>query len=142
MPRLSRVALPSEPTGDLRHQLLIAIQGRKKGFSRTRALDWMRTHGGSRFFTCRICELEFASGFATDADAAHYLKGFTILPINETVLRGATEIMRELRVTGHDIGLADSIIAATARLYLFPLVTDNVRHFRRVSGVDVRGYIG
>lgn len=101
----------------------------------------MRTHGGSRFFTCRICELEFASGFATDVDAAHYLKGFTILPIDEPVLREAAEIMRELRVTGHDIGLADSIIAATSRLYALPLVTDNVRHFRRVPGLDVRGYI-
>jgi predicted nucleic acid-binding protein len=120
---------------------LIAIQGRKKGFSRAQALEWMKVHGGLRFFTGRICELEFASGFATDSAAAPYLQGFTILPVNDPVLREAAEIMRDLRAVGQGIGVADSIIAATARLYGLPIVTDNTKHFKRVPGLVVRNYM-
>jgi predicted nucleic acid-binding protein len=48
--------------------------------------------------------------------------------------------MRELRTAGQSIGLADSIIAATARLYDLPLVTENTQHFARVPGLDLRAY--
>jgi predicted nucleic acid-binding protein len=36
---------------------------------------------------------------------------------------------------GQPIGETDAWIAATARLYDLPLVTNNVRHFQPVSGV-------
>lgn len=44
-------------------------------------------------------------------------------------------------LAGFPIGAADSMIAATARLYGLSLVTDNVNHFRRVPGLHVLGYI-
>lgn len=67
----------------------------------------MRAHGELRFFTGRICELEFASGFRADSEAAPFLQGFTILPVSEPVLCEAAEIMRELRAAGQGIGVAD-----------------------------------
>ena len=76
-----------------------------------------------------------------DTIAMRYLRLFTILPLDEAVLKETVRIMRALRETGQGIGAADSIIAATARLYGLPLVTDNARHFKRIAGLDVRSFI-
>ncbi len=85
--------------------------------------------------------MEFCVGFKTDALAAPYLLNFVILPIDETVIAETTRIMRETAQEGRGIGMADSMIAATARVYGLPIVTDNVKHFRLVSGLDVRSYL-
>lgn len=66
---------------------------------------------------------------------------FVVLSPGDAIWKEAAQVMRDLRTVGQGIGLADGIIAATARLYDLPLVTDNVKHFRRVAGLDVRGYV-
>ncbi|HEY9247841.1 MAG TPA: type II toxin-antitoxin system VapC family toxin [Rariglobus sp.] len=118
----------------------IALQGRKKGITAKQARDWAAKDPGA-LYVPRIVEIEFLAGFATDADAAPYLRGFVVLPMDSTVLKETVRIMRELRIAGGGIGAADSIIAATARLYGLPLVTDNVKHFKRIGGVDVRSFV-
>lgn len=117
----------------------IALQGRKKGITAKQARDWAAKDPGA-LYVPRIVEIEFLAGFAADADAAPYLRGFVVLPMDSTVLKETVRIMRELRIAGGGIGAADSIIAATARLYGLPLVTDNVKHFKRIGGVDVRSF--
>ncbi len=76
-----------------------------------------------------------------DAAADRFLRLFTILPMNEAVLTESVSVMRELRQTGKGIGVADAIIAATARRYDLALVTDNIRYFKRVKGLKVQGYV-
>lgn len=119
----------------------VALQGRKKGITAQQARAWSAENDTSGLYLPRIAEMEFMAGFATDKEAAPYLRGFVVLPLNAAVLDETARIMRELCRAGQAIGAADSIIAATARLYGLPLVTDNVKHFRRVAGLDVRGYI-
>lgn len=119
---------------------LIALQGRKKGITAKDARAWAANDPGVLYIP-RLVEIEFLAGFQTDAEAAPYLYGFVVLPVESSVLKETVRIMRELHSIGHGIGAADSIIAATARLYGLPLVTDNIRHFNRIAGVEVRPYI-
>ena len=120
---------------------LVAIQGRKKGFTRADAIAWMKREDSGGAYIPSIVEVEFQGGFDADADAAPHLHYFTILPMDDAVLREAVQVMRELRGNGQGIGAADSIIAATARLYGLPLVTDNIRHFKNVPRLAVRGFM-
>ncbi|MFH1496592.1 MAG: type II toxin-antitoxin system VapC family toxin [Verrucomicrobiota bacterium] len=121
---------------------LIAIQGRLQRFSRAEAIAWMKREDHGAAYIPRTVEIEFLAGFASDLAAAPHLRYFTVLPMSEPVLKEAVRVMRDLRGSGKGIGVADSIIAATALLYDLPLVTDNTRHFKRVADLDVRGYIG
>ncbi len=89
-----------------------------------------------------MVEIEFRAGFQTDLDAEAHLRFFTVIPISDPLISETLRVMRDLRQTGKGIGAADSMIAATARLYGLPLVTDNARHFARVPGLDVRSYMG
>jgi predicted nucleic acid-binding protein len=70
----------------------------------------------------RLVAIEFESGMPDDVASGRYLSLFTILPMDEPVLKETVRIMRALRTTGQGIGGADSIIAATAKLYGLPLV--------------------
>lgn len=119
---------------------LVALQGRKKGITAKQAREWAANDPGVLYIP-RIVEIEFLAGFATDAEASPYLRGFVVLPLEAAVLKETVRVMRELRETGQGIGAADSIIAATVRLYGLPLVTENIRHFRRIEGLDVRSFV-
>ncbi len=120
---------------------LVALQGRKKGVSARQVREWVITNDAGVLYLPRIVEMEFLAGFAIDAAAEPYLRGFVVLPLDAPVLDETSRILRELNQTGLPIGVADSIIAATARLYGLPLVTDNTRHFKRVRGVTVLSYL-
>ncbi len=120
---------------------LVAVQGRKKGFTRAEALAWMKREDDGVGYIPRLVEIEFLGGFSSDAEAARHLELFTVLPLDKTVLAEAVTVMRELRSTGKGIGAADSIIAATCRLYGLPIVTENVKHLGRVKGVIAINYM-
>ena len=120
---------------------LIALQGRHKRFSRAQAKTWIAQHETGDLYIPRVAEVEFLAGFAADADAAPLLDLFVVLSPDDSVWAETVGVLRELRTAGERIGLADSIIAATARLYGLPLVTDNARHYKRVAGLDVRVYL-
>lgn len=120
---------------------LIALQGRSKRFTRAAAEDWILKNETGALYLPRLVAIEFQAGMPDDASAHRFLRLFTILPMNETVLTESVRVMRELRQTGKGVGAADAIIAATARVYQLPLVTDNVRHFKRIKGIEVMGYV-
>ena len=120
---------------------LVALQGRKKGITARQARGWAAENDPGALYLPRIVEMEFLAGFVTDAEARPWLSGFVVLPMDALVLDESVRVMRELCRAGHPIGAADSIIAATARLYGLPLVTDNTRHFERVAGLTIRGYL-
>jgi predicted nucleic acid-binding protein len=120
---------------------LIALQGRNKRFSRTQAKAWIQQNETAALYIPRVVEVEFMAGFESDSDALPLLGLFVVLSPGDEIWMETVRIARELRAAGQSIGLADSIIAATARLYALPLVTDNVKHLRRVLGLDVRGYM-
>ena len=86
---------------------LVAIQGRKKGFSRAAALAWMKREDPGGAYVPSIVAIEFLGGFASDDEAAVHLRYFTILPMDTAVLKEAVEVIRELRITGQSVGAVD-----------------------------------
>ena len=120
---------------------LIALQGRKRGFTAAAAREWIIQNDSGPLYIPLVVAMEFRAGFKTDDLVAPFLRKFIILPINDTVLDETARIMQETTQKGEGIGMADSIIAATARVYRLTLVTDNVRHFKRVAGIEVKNYL-
>lgn len=84
--------------------------------------------------------MKFAAGCPDEATAARHLAPFTILPVDEAIWDGATEIFRTLRKAGVRIGVADSLIAATARRYGMPVVTNNTDDFAAVKDIKALSF--
>ena len=57
---------------------LVAIQGRKKGFTRAEAIAWMKREDAGGAYVPRIVEIEFLGGFAVDDDAAAHHSGTSV----------------------------------------------------------------
>lgn len=66
-----------------------------------------------------------------------FLRGMTVLPLTESVMRRFAAIRGELRIRGQIIGDPDILIAATALERDLELVTRNVGHFSRINGLRV-----
>ena len=77
-----------------------------------------------------------AKGDEEERSLEKFLLAFEILPVTTEVARLGGIIRRDYKAS-HGTGLADALIAATARLYLAILVTFNVRHFPMFSEVRV-----
>lgn len=63
------------------------------------------------------------------------LRGVRIYPLNDIAARRAGEVHRETRDT--PIGERDTLIAGVCLAVGRPILTANVRHFRRVPGLQV-----
>jgi tRNA(fMet)-specific endonuclease VapC len=57
-----------------------------------------------------------------------------------TVMKKAGRIDGRLAASGRDIGMGDTIIAATALVHEEPVLTGNVDHFERIDGVGIESY--
>lgn len=65
---------------------------------------------------------------------------FTILPLDEAEACRAGEILADLKRRGELIGLEDVLIGATALENGLTVVTRNLRHFDRISGLSVESW--
>jgi predicted nucleic acid-binding protein len=70
-----------------------------------------------------------AEGLTRWWDAVEHLYAPRILPLDLTTARVAGRLADRARATGHDPGLADVAIAATAEVHGLILLTRNLRHF-------------
>ncbi len=61
------------------------------------------------------------------------LQKIKIIPLDESIIDETIKRKKELKVKNKEIGLADMLIAATARFYHFKLATLNINHFSRVN---------
>ncbi len=77
-----------------------------------------------------------ARGLADWLDALIDIYGDRILPVDVETARRAGEFVDVAKSLGHQPGLADATIAATASLRGFTVVTRNIRHFQ-VFGVPL-----
>jgi predicted nucleic acid-binding protein len=66
-----------------------------------------------------------------------FLDAFITPSVDRRLCEAWAEIMVEARVAGRSIAHADAWVAATARVYDVPLVTNNARHFAGVAGLSV-----
>jgi hypothetical protein len=120
---------------------LITYQRGAKDVPKKRALAFLEAQPeGAPFYISRVAWMEFVAGFETSAAAKGYLRTFTVLEVDRLLWWDASRIVRALGLRGKRIGVADSIIAATALNYSLPLVTNNTKHFSEVPGLDLRTY--
>lgn len=63
-----------------------------------------------------------------------------VLPLTDEVIIQAANIYADLHQQGQLISDADILIAATALVHDLTLVTENVAHFRRISGLNIEGW--
>lgn len=70
---------------------------------------------------------------------AHFLRRFTILPINEEVSRTAVDLLTRYRLS-HGLLIADALIAATAMHGNRPLISKNQRDYRFIDGLHLLSY--
>lgn len=107
---------------------------------RTRATAFLAKTGDPDLYTSRVCWSEFAEGREHRSEVDRDLARYAILEIDEAVAWQASRVARVLGAAGRQIGDNDLWIAATALNFGLPLVSNNKKHFARVSGLDLRGY--
>ena len=74
---------------------------------------------------------------ATEHGFRQFLRGVTILPTTQAIMRRFAQVRGQLRAQGQLIGDMDLLIAATALASNRTLVTRNRRHFDRVPGLAI-----
>lgn len=65
------------------------------------------------------------------------LRYVTVVPLDEAAAREAAAIHYALKSKGMDIGVKDSFIAGICEAHNMPLLTRNVKHFNRISGLQL-----
>ena len=106
------------------------------------AQRFLASHATHRLFITPTIAGELAAGTSL-ADRARwedFLSPFRVLPITGEVSWEYGRVSRYLRQNGAMIGGNDLWIAAVAVANGVPVVTRNTRHYRRVPGLDVKGY--
>ena len=118
-----------------------------KSSGRDETIAWLRAHG-DRVYLSTITVAELKRGIAFLAGKGHHRKAAAleswekglverfsnrILALDHAVARRAGELFGAAEARGHDPGLADACIAATADLNRLVVVTSNVRHFRALG---------
>lgn len=88
--------------------------------------------------TTTINAFELLSGAESDSmrqPIDHLLAALVLLPVDERASHAAARIRRELEARGDPIGMADYLIAGVCLARPAALLTRNVRHFQRVTGL-------
>jgi tRNA(fMet)-specific endonuclease VapC len=67
----------------------------------------------------------------------NFLAGVVVLNMDEGVCRIFGRIRHELRRKGEMIDNFDLLIASTAIVYELTILTNNVKHFERIQGIEV-----
>ncbi|MHA2203812.1 MAG: PIN domain-containing protein [Candidatus Hodarchaeales archaeon] len=67
----------------------------------------------------------------------NFLSNLTILPLDESSAERSAYILNTLKILGKPIGLKDSLIAGIALEHKANILTRNVKHFERVSGLKI-----
>ena len=93
-----------------------------------------------RLATTAITVFEIWKGLETDSErelARRSFRGVRVYPLSDAAARRAAELARFLRQ--NPIGDRDTLIAGVCLAIQRPLLTSNLRHFRRVPGLEVLG---
>jgi tRNA(fMet)-specific endonuclease VapC len=82
-------------------------------------------------------ELMIGSNKLQDSFWNTLLDSIKIFSLDEAIVDETILIKKELKVKNNEIGLADMIIAATARFNKIKLITLNYNHFKKVTNLKV-----
>ena len=91
-----------------------------------------------------VAELRYGAARRRSAKLHALIDAFTadvaVMPFDENCAAEFGRIASELAERGSPIGELDTLIAAHAASLDLTLVTNNVKHFSRVSGLDVENW--
>ncbi len=110
-----------------------------------KARTYLEEHG--QFYLSIITRYEILRGLkAKNAiQQAAYFENFclknSILPLTEEAISKAAEIYADLSQQGQLIGDADLLIAASALVRGFGVVTNNENHFRRIRDLHIENWM-
>jgi len=93
----------------------------------------------SGFTTSAVTVAELYTGVKGNAeqhDLAFFLSLFTVFPLTEEIAIEAGS-MRRTYFKSHGMGLADAMIAATAKAHELTLISLNSRHFSMLDNLSV-----
>ena len=65
----------------------------------------------------------------------------TVIHLSDAIISKASDVYADLSKRGELIGDADILIAASALVHGFGLVTNNERHFQRITDLQVENWI-
>ena len=91
-----------------------------------------------RLATTAVTVFEIWRGLESDADrdlARRALRGVRVYAVTEAAAKRAADVHQRLSAT--PIGERDTLIAGVCLVIGRPLLTANIRHFRRVPGLEV-----
>lgn len=100
-------------------------------------------------FTSSICLMELRYGSALREDFESFWQKITqeiisrvnLVSVGEKEALAAGDILADLRKSGQTIGLEDVLVAASAMTHQFIVVTANVLHFSRITGLQVANWL-
>mgnify|MGYP001606150190 CR=1 FL=1 len=111
-------------------------------------LDRLRAAPQDRLHTSAVCVFELRYGAARRGDSSLWLRlstellgRFMVLPLGPPEAIRAGEVFADLEKRGESIGVEDVLIGATALVHNLAVVTANVRHLSRVSGLRVENWL-
>ena len=96
----------------------------------------------SSLATSVITEMELVVGCRNNAELqalVNFLNPFQVVKVNESISDKAVELLKTYRLS-HGLLIADSLIAATALIHGWALITKNQRDYRFITGLNLLAY--
>lgn len=112
---------------------------RRRDYARKLLENWSRE---GLIAISALTHLEIYQGMKAREEPATsaFLDGLTSIAVDVPIARLAGRLLGELRARGVTVGIADSIIAATALQINAPLLTNNVEHYSFPGLKVIRGF--
>jgi len=110
-----------------------------------RAREYLAQFGVLEFSVVSYYEvrrgLEWAAAYRKVAEFEAFVDMCIVWDLDRVAAQEAAQISQALRVRGELIEEADILIAGTARARGLVVITHNVRHFRRIEGLEVEDWL-
>ncbi len=112
---------------------------RRREYARRLLENWA---GEGLLAISTLTHLEIYQGMKGDEEETTnaFLDGLTSVTVDVPIARRAGRMLAELRSKGMTVGIADSIIAATALQLGTPLLTNNIEHYPFPDLKVIRGW--
>jgi predicted nucleic acid-binding protein len=109
------------------------------------ALDLLNHWAGEGLLAIStLTHLEIYQGMKTgeEEETNTFLDGLISIVVDITIARQAGVMLRDLRLKGTTVGIADAIISTTALQLRVPLLTNNIDHYpfpnlKVIRGLDI-----
>ncbi len=121
---------------------VFALRGRTSVRDRLAAVDLEQV----TLSIITLAELRYGASCSTRPEVNHqaiddFVSALAVLGVDAETARAFGDVKAQLRQEGKLIEDLDLLIAATARAYDLTLVTNNIAHFDRISGLGLENWV-